>query len=78
VVGISAPVPGAMTWLSAAAGGHFDVHFTQSLAFRVQASAVFSLERRTFTVRGIPGVVHQPHAIGVEAGGGLLWVWDGR
>lgn len=78
VVGISDPVPGAMTWLSAGAGGHLDVHLAQSLALRAQASAVLSLERRSFSVRGIPGLVHQPHVVGIEAATGLVWVWGGQ
>jgi hypothetical protein len=78
VVGISDPAPGAMTWLSGAVGGHFDVHLTRSLALRAQAAAVFSLERRSFTVRGIPDPVHQPRALGVEGAGGLLWVWGAQ
>lgn len=78
VGGISNPTPGAMTWLSGAVGGLFDVHLAQTVAIRVQAAAVFSLERRTFTVRRIPGIVHRPDAVGVEASGGLVWVWGAQ
>lgn len=78
VVGITGPAPGSMTWLSVAGGGHLDVHLAAPLALRVETSAVLSLERRSFFVRGLVGHVHQPTVIGVEAGASLLWAWGAR
>lgn len=78
VTGISNPAPGAMTWLTTAAGAYADLHLGRELAFRMQGAAVFSLERRTFTVRGIPGLVHQPDVVGIDAAASLVWVWGAR
>lgn len=80
VVGIARPAPGHSTWLSASAGGHLDVHFSSAVALRLQAAALLSLERPTFSVRRGPEVVlvYQPSPIGLEASGGLVWVWGSQ
>lgn len=80
VVGIARPAPGHSTWWSASAGGHLDVHFSPSVALRLQAAALLSLERPTFSVRRGPEVVivHQPAPLGFEASGGLVWVWGSQ
>jgi hypothetical protein len=78
VDGIREPRPGHTTFASAALGAAVNLRLSERWEAGARLGAVVPWKRPEFRVIGIPGVLHRPGPVGLDAAVGILWAWGSQ